>query len=241
MRDYWKHMGLGAVLVASLALPSTVVAEHESHRYWKEGGPFEEAIERGDVWAVKALLEACSEAYKPSVSDAKKLADWISTCQGVGVDLVRGGHDTRFSRRTPLALASDSGHLDVIAALLAAGADVNDNFEHWGMTPLHRAIFLGRLDVVVALLAAGADVNTIDSYARNRTPLHDASWHGYLDVVVVLLAAGADVNAISTQGLSSPRERNRTPLQEACDQEKYEIVAVLRDAGALDVECAGAP
>ena len=239
MRDYWKHMGLGTVLVASLALPSTVVAEHGSYSYWEEGGPFEEAIMRGDVWAVKALLEACSEAYKPSVSDAKKLADWISTCQGVGVDLVRGG--AWLKNHTPLAIASHTGHLDVIAALLAAGADVNDGLKSWGMTPLHHASFRGHLDVVVALLAAGADVNIIDSYERNRTPLHDAIWGGHLDVVVALLAAGADVNAISTQGLSSSRERNRTPLQEACDLEKYEIVAVLRDAGALDVECAGAP
>ena len=53
---------------------------------------------------------------------------------------------------TPLHWASAYGHLPVVEALLAAGANINATTKH-GDTPLHKASYWGRLPVVGALLA----------------------------------------------------------------------------------------
>ena len=55
-------------------------------------------------------------------------------------------------------MASQQGHLDVVQALLAKGADVNAK-DNDGATALMLASQNGHLDVVQALLAKGADVN----------------------------------------------------------------------------------
>ena len=51
-----------------------------------------------------------------------------------------------------------SGHLDVVQALIAKGADVNAT-----LTALMTASRLGRVDVVQVLLDRGADVNAKDN------------------------------------------------------------------------------
>jgi ankyrin repeat protein len=54
--------------------------------------------------------------------------------------------------------ASQAGHLDVVQALLAKGAEVNAKANNGG-TALMLASLAGHPDVVQALLAQGADVN----------------------------------------------------------------------------------
>jgi ankyrin repeat protein len=100
---------------------------------------------------------------------------------------------------TPLLVASERGHLDVVRALIAAGADVNANVVI-GWKPLQVASADGNLGMVTALIAAGADVNAdIDG----DTPLQVASEQGHLGVVAALTAAGADVNAEDVNGATA--------------------------------------
>lgn len=69
---------------------------------------------------------------------------------------------------TPLHYAAINLDPGPLAALLAAGADVNARDKE-GMTPLHMAAFATRLEQTKLLLAAGADI-----YAKNdlgRDPL----------------------------------------------------------------------
>jgi ankyrin repeat protein len=56
---------------------------------------------------------------------------------------------------TPIYWASVRGHLEVVQALIAAGADVN-KANKTGRTPISQASYNGRLEVVQALIAAGA-------------------------------------------------------------------------------------
>ena len=63
---------------------------------------------------------------------------------------------------TALLMASQFGHVDVVQALLAKGADVNAK-DSRGLTALMMASQFGHVDVVQALIAKGADVNAQES------------------------------------------------------------------------------
>ena len=100
-------------------------------------------------------------------------------------------------RSTPLRLAAERGHVEVIEFLLAAGADVNaETFEG---TPLHGAAAQGHKAAVELLLAGGADVNVRDR--DGWTPLHCAAYYGHRDIAELLLARGADLDVHTAASL----------------------------------------
>ena len=122
---------------------------------------------------------------------------------------------------TPLHLASQSGTVEMVAALLAAGADPNAR-QVSGDTPLHFASFYGRVEIVRALLGAGAEVDARTD--NGRTPLHGAARPGSAQSMAALLAAGADVNVRSDDG--------ETPLHRVAADGSAQSTAALLAAGA---------
>jgi hypothetical protein len=83
------------------------------------------------------------------------------------------------------------GGLDVAAALIAAGADLEAiSRNEMGARPLHSAAAGRHLDVSRQLIEAGADVNAAQH--GGYVPLHQAAQHGDGELVEALLAAGAD-------------------------------------------------
>jgi cytohesin len=98
---------------------------------------------------------------------------------------------------TPLHVAAEYGHDDVVRLLLEAGAAI-DSRRIEGLTPLHLAASYGRFPVVKRLLAAGANPNSRES--GGWTPLHRAASEGHENVVRLLLAQGADPRAMDHQG-----------------------------------------
>ncbi|CAL1139465.1 unnamed protein product [Cladocopium goreaui] len=92
-------------------------------------GDILQAAEEGNVGAVGRLLQVDRQSLEQVNTD------------GMG----------------PLHLAAAKGHLEVVEALLAAGASVEAKDGN-GSGPLHFAAFKGHLEVVEALLAAGASV-----------------------------------------------------------------------------------
>ena len=70
---------------------------------------------------------------------------------------------------TPLMVASSCGHVDIVDALIQAGADVNKQECHFGFTPLFFAVRGGKsTSITETLLMYGAHPNII---ADNSTPL----------------------------------------------------------------------
>ncbi len=149
---------------------------------------------------------------------------------------------------TALRAASGAGHVGVVAALLAAGADVNAASDS-GLTALMHVAYNGHLEVVQALVAAGADVNrrsaggwsaaaiaaswdraNVAAYlcalpqAEPDEHILTASWLGDVEHVRDFIARGASVEERGLYGV--------TCLMLATERGHVEVVRVLLGAGA---------
>jgi len=123
----------------------------------------------------------------------------------------------------PLALAVFFGNAETAAALLDAGADVNQQSrESMRIAALHSACAARRLDLVQMLLSHGADPNARAN--AGLTPLHSAAGSGQVDLATLLLSAGADIHMADDHG--------RTPLAFATERREEAMVAFLRERGA---------
>ena len=84
---------------------------------------------------------------------------------------------------TPLYIAAQEGHLEVVRCLVGQGANVDQDNKD-GSTPLYIAAHHGHLAVVQLLVENGANVN----HANNNgiTPLYIATQKGHREVVQYL-------------------------------------------------------
>jgi ankyrin repeat protein len=124
---------------------------------------------------------------------------------------------------TPLVLAIQNGHLDIVQALIEAKAGPN-KADGWGNTPLTLASRKGHLDIVRTLIEANADVNKSGDEVE-ATPLGFASQNGHFDIVRTLIKAKADVNKAN---ISS----GYTPVSFASGNGHLNIVRALVEAKA---------
>ncbi|MCP5491892.1 MAG: ankyrin repeat domain-containing protein [Chlamydiales bacterium] len=103
------------------------------------------------------------------------------------------------SKTTPLHIAVNEQDVEVIAALLERGEDINakDDFDN---TPLHVAVGTGNENIVKLLIKSGAD---IEKYNLLRlTPLLEAVSSGNLRMVSLLLENGADTKGPDWHGFT---------------------------------------
>ena len=128
---------------------------------------------------------------------------------------------------TPLHEAVASGHAAVVAALLAAGADVHARDRIDGPTPLHDA---STPEAVALLLEAGADIGARAHYYRyphwgrpGMTPLHAAAVRVRPAVFMALLEAGADPEALDWDG--------KTPMDYAREKKELQALEVVKRSG----------
>jgi hypothetical protein len=122
---------------------------------------------------------------------------------------------------TPLFVACQNCHLDVVRLLVEKGAEV-DKATNSGATPLLMACAHCHLDIVRLLLDKGADVNKATN--DSSTPLWIACCHGDLDVVRLLIDKGAEVD--------KARDNGTTPLIKACLNRHLDVARLLIDKGA---------
>ena len=130
----------------------------------------------------------------------------------------------------PLHWASMHGKISAIAALAAAGTDINRRTsQNNEPTALDCAAFLGNVDALKMLVENGADVRGSDP--RGYTPLHFAvecnsvgASEASCEAITALLLHGAEVDAANKKG--------ETPLVMAVEMGKLALVDALVAGGA---------
>lgn len=180
--------------------------------------PLHEAASKNDLSTVQSLLN-----------------------RGVAVDSRKDGN---LRNPTPLNIAAQYGHDEVVRLLLERGADVNQGagiaqdplllaaiHQHTSTVKmllaqgadrrLHFAALQGDMPTVKACLAQGTDVN--GRRHENRTPLHLAVLSGDEATLERLIAHEADINAQDS--------RAYTPLMTALEQDQLIAFQVLLDDG----------
>lgn len=116
---------------------------------------------------------------------------------------------SEFQGMNALHIAAQRGSIDIVEALLDAGADkeAGVDYHSWAgyayqqtYRPLHFAVLGGYIRIVELLLMRGADkeaiIGTEASYWRGFRPLHMAAFRADTRLVELLLRHGADPRAV---------------------------------------------
>jgi uncharacterized protein len=122
-----------------------------------------------------------------------------------------------------IILVDDQHRIEIVEALLAAGAEINPS-GIFMMSPLMHAG--SDLEIVKLLISKGADVN--QKNFRGATALMSAAGAGTVSVVKYLIEKGADVNARDQEGNTAlTYAENRRGLLDA--SERDQIIRVLKE------------
>ena len=206
--------------------------------------PLQRAAWDGNVQQVKALLaegaKVNDEAYgvrpplyltivqgQPQNTAVAKLLLAAGANPNVEVDDGYPG-----GRRVVLQTAVGWGNIEIMKALLVAGAKV-DHVDKSGQQPIHTPAARGSIEAAKVLLAAGAKVdagiksNEMDSM-NGYQPLHLAAFHGNSATVEFLISMGADVNAKDASGNTVVK----TVVYGGCNAERIKTLQLLIESGA---------
>ncbi|KAF7513434.1 hypothetical protein GJ744_008728 [Endocarpon pusillum] len=165
--------------------------------------PLSTAVDNNNYEICQMLLDAGadpdsrkSHKYYPLFTCAAKgYANIASALLKAGADANAVVEDiSSMSGATPLHLAAEMGHNDVIEGLLAGGAHADARMTN-DTTPIHLAATNGHLESVKQLLDAGADVSF-----RNRigmTPLLFAAYQGHGETAEMIWHAGGEIYELS--------------------------------------------
>jgi ankyrin repeat protein len=155
--------------------------------------------------AIAVVVGACVLALMPVISAQSQTTPLhqavLSGDRAAVQRLIRSKADVNAANRygvTPLSLAAQRGHADLIDALLKAGASVKTAEAKLpeGQTLLMHAARSGSVASLKALIAAGSSLNA----RERRTGTTAAIWAATSnrgDAVRVLAEAGADLNVLS--------------------------------------------
>ena len=190
----------GHVSIIVLLLAAGANADAKGLNDWT---PLHFAVSRGNAAIVSLLIQATASLNVKNDDDKAPLhlaaeaghaaivaflveagAYWGDTACAIGLTSNPAG-------ATPPCLnlhqAVTVGHVFAVAALIAAGADVDARAAN-GDTPLHLAADGGRAAMVSLLIAATASLNVKND--DDKAPLHLAAEAGHAAIVAFLIAAG---------------------------------------------------
>ncbi|WP_242101847.1 ankyrin repeat domain-containing protein [Lysobacter sp. M2-1] len=192
------------------------------------------ACAAGNWRLARFLLERGAKAEIDGASPALLSAAGSEEDDAAGVLLLlkhKARIDARDARgRSALHEAAQAGHVEIMAALLAAGADVHAS-DAAGRTPLLDAAYGGRLGAVDALLAAKADATAEDEAGRGALALACAGDTPSVAVVRRLLEVGADPGHVDKSG--------KRAVDLAAEAGRWSLVSALDPGYALPASVAG--
>jgi ankyrin repeat protein len=173
----------------------------------------EPGFDRGGGATVNRLVAAAAAGH----------IEEVDSCLARGVEV--DGYDSR--SRQAMREAISNGHDEVVRALIAAGADPDEQSNFW--TTLIRAAEAGHPAVILALVDGGADPHGVQALRENA--LMKAVEKGHRDATKVLIGLGIDVNARDGNG--------RSALARAIENWDDEMADMLKAAGAVEPGEAG--
>ncbi|KAJ9466220.1 26S proteasome non-ATPase regulatory subunit 10 [Diplonema papillatum] len=148
-----------------------------------------QAAARGNTERMKEYIENKGLLTEPDEFKLTLLHHAVHGGQAEVVDLLIAAGGVNLDAadndgRTALSVACDKGFIDIVAALLKAGADgsVKDTFKR---SCLHMAGNAGRADVIKLLLDE-ADISGSAKTVASWLPLHYAAANGHLDACAAL-------------------------------------------------------
>jgi ankyrin repeat protein len=192
-----------------------------------------------DEWGYTAISYAMGEidwlGYRktePELANSRRIAELLLAA-GTPVDLFAAislgqtavvsqiltetpelANNKDYQGATALVRAVNWDRVEIVEALLAAGADVNA-LNDSRASALHQAACLGRDEIARVLIAHKADVNAGELYWA--TPLHEAARHLNQGVARLLLDAGANPDAKDELG-DTPRDLARRSADRAATE-----------------------
>jgi ankyrin repeat protein len=190
------------------------------------------AVDKGDVQAVKALLE---QGVYIHAQDGEGRCALVAAAYKNHLEiadlLIAAGADVNMKDDTiqsAYLIATMAGYPELMKKTIEAGADVNSTDSDNG-TGLIRASDRGNVEIVRELLKTDIRVNHINRIGW--TALHEATILGdggvrHTEVVRMLVGAGADVSIADKEGI--------TPLGHAKSKGFTDIIKILEEAGAKD-------
>jgi ankyrin repeat protein len=156
-----------------------------------------------------ALSLACSKGLTHVVEAILNLED---------IDI---NHREKTAGRSPLILAAESNHWEVVKLLLAKGVDPNLK-DSMGSTAATRAVAEGNLEVLKTMLDYEVDLFCLDE--EKRSLLHVAADESHIDILELLHERGLPVN--------SPDEIGMIPIHCACRAGNLEVAQVVLSMGS---------
>ncbi len=155
--------------------------------------PLQDAVNRGDLQAVRSLVEQGAPINERSILLGPPLlqaatqgrADIVKVLLDHGADINAGQGNF-----IPLSAAASKGHLEVVKLLLDRGADIDAKSPDFGYTALWWAAWTGKTNVAQLLLERGANCCVASRDLGADTPLEAAHAKGH-DVIVTLIQQAA--------------------------------------------------
>jgi ankyrin repeat protein len=179
--------------------------------------PLEAAVLKGDIDAVRMLLEAGANP-NPSVwheTPVLVLAAHKGQVEIIQVLIAAGANVNRGFDELPLHTAVEEGHLEVVRFLLETGANI-EGYEEDNWTALMEASCAGYLSIVQLLVEQGADVN---AWSQGETPLMLAARNVHREIYEFLYPLVSDeIREIGDR--DAEREMSRTIRRQTREQNK---------------------